>query len=239
MGLLGKARQQAREHLSTAAVRTTEVARAASETATADRARQQLAAFQALLSDRLPTGPDGIAPEQFVVLLVGKARSADDEDLSDRDVVRAAKSRWRRGRAAALGATVFAGAANHLVDLYCETAMVCDLVRLHELPIDDVEIAARMLVLWDVADDVGQAEAAMNRSDSSITQLLRARAGAQAQGRVPEQWTAKALIQALWRTRGLATEVSAGSGAVTGIVMPGKTVKRFHIRARVVLGIEG
>ena len=48
------------------------------------------------------------------------------------------------------------GTANQLVDLYCETATVVDLDRLHGLGMSDERIAAQMLVLWNITPDIAR-----------------------------------------------------------------------------------
>ena len=99
--------------------------------------------------------------ERMLVTLVRTVRDDDDEPLTDKDVEKAAKRRSKRARRTALLAGPMAGTANQLVDLYCETATVVDLDRLHRLAMSDERIAAQMLVLWDITPDITTAEASI------------------------------------------------------------------------------
>ncbi len=184
------------------------------------------------------------AIERGLVTLVRSVRDDDDDDglLTDRDVEKAAKRRSKRARRTALLAGPAAGTANQLVDLYCETATVCDLDRLHGLGMSDEQIAAHMLVLWDVTEDIAVAEAAILQTGTPVTTLLGQRFGAQAAARMPEDTTSKvAMFKALWRARGLAGEVREsvmGERNVTGVFFAGKRVKAFIARAETALGVR-
>jgi len=178
--------------------------------------------------------------EKALVTMVRGVRDEDDEPLTDRDVEKAAKRRFKRARRAALLAGPAVGTANQLVDLYCETATVCDLDRLHGLGLSDERIAAQMLVLWNVTPDVAQAEAAIRGTGPSVWAMLTQRFGEQAAAQMPEKRTKTAVIKAMWNARGLANDARErvmGERNITGVMFAGKRVKEFIARAEAALGV--
>ena len=112
------------------------------------------------------------AAERFLVALVQAVREdGDGEGGGARDVYVAARKRRRRLALLSFGAGPFAGVANQIADLYCETAVVSDLACLHGVELSDEEIAAHLLVLWDVIDDYGAAVGVV-RGDPPLASLL-------------------------------------------------------------------
>jgi hypothetical protein len=178
--------------------------------------------------------------ERALVAMVRGARDDDDEPLTDRDVEKAAKRRFKRARRAALLAGPAVGTANQLVDLYCETATVCDLDRLHGLGLSDERLAAQMLVLWNVTPDIAAADAAILATGPSVWAMLTRRMGERAAAQIPERRTKTAVIKALWNARGLANDARErvmGERNITGVMFAGKRVKEFIARAEGALGV--
>jgi hypothetical protein len=179
--------------------------------------------------------------ERTLVTLVRTVRDDDDEPLTDKDLLKAAKRRSKRARRTALLAGPMAGTANKIVDLYCETATVVDLDRLHGLGMNDERIAAQMLVLWDIAPDIAVAEASILGTGPSVKALLTRRFGQEAAARMPETKTKTAMLKAIWKARGLADDLREGvmgERNLTGIVFAGKRVKEFIARAEAALGVR-
>jgi hypothetical protein len=194
-----------------------------------DAASERLDGFRAFrrLIERTPD-----EDPRFEAFLEGLVRAVRDdelpEDRTEKDVEKTANKRRRR-----LGATAFAtgplvGATTQLVDLYCDTATMCDVAshRGHELT--DAQVAAHMLVLWSVADDFDQAIAAFARdSDGGVTALLSRRLSAYAGTYQPERWTTVGLIKATWNARGLLGDARQRltTGPVRGVIRPGKQTR--------------
>lgn len=179
--------------------------------------------------------------EKALVTMVRSIRDDDDEPVTDRDLEQAAKRRFKRARRAALLAGPAVGTANQLVDLYCETATVCDLDRLHRLGLSDERIAAQMLVLWNVTPDIAVAEASILGTGPSAWTMLTQRFGEEAAARMPEKRTKTAVIKAMWNARGLANDARErvmGERNITGVMFAGKRVKAFIARAEAALGVR-
>lgn len=173
--------------------------------------------------------------EAFLIGLVGAVR--DDqlpEDRTDKDVEKTARRRRRR-----LGAFTFVtgplvGATNQLVDLYCDTATVCDLAAVRGYVLGDAEIAAHMLVLWSVAADVDEATAALARRDGGgVSALVAQRLSGHAQTYLPGRWTTVGLIKATWKARGLLGDVRERmtTGPVKTVLAPGRSTRALIDRA--------
>ena len=179
--------------------------------------------------------------ERALLRLVATARSDDDEELTDRDVEKAAKRRFKRARRTALLAGPAVGTANQVVDLYCETATVVDLDRLHRLGLSDERIAAHMLVLWNIAPDLAVAEDAMHGTGLSVATLLSKRLGEDVASRMPDERTRTAVVKAIWNARGVAGDVRErvmGKRNITGTMFAGKRVKELIARAEAGLGVR-
>jgi hypothetical protein len=196
------------------------------------------AGLKALISDE---DEREFVVERALVAMVRGVRDDDDEPLTDRDVEKAAKRRFKRARRAALLAGPAIGTANQLVDLYCETATVCDLDRLHHLGMSDERVAAQMLVLWNVTPDIADAEAAIVGTGPSVWAMLTRRFGEHAAAQMPEKRTKTAIVKAMWNARGLANDARErvmGERNITGVVFAGKRVKEFIARAEAALGVR-
>ena len=244
-----------KDRIARGAARAGELARDAADSAAVDRVRRSAvvekvvdstpvqsvgetyAGLKALFTDE---DERELVIERTVVTLVRTVRDDDDEPLTDKDVLRAAKKRSRRARRTALLAGPMVGTANQIVDLYCETATVVDLDRLHGLGMSDERIAAQMLVLWDITPDIAIAEAAILGTGPSVKALLTRRFSQEATARMPETKTKTAMLKAIWKARSLAGGVREGvmgERNITGIVFAGKRVKEFIARAEAALGV--
>lgn len=190
-----------------------------------------------LLSD----DEQSLSIEQFLVALVRAVRhDTQAEERSVRDVFETARRRRRRLGLASFGAGPLVGVATKLTDLYCETATVCDLADVHELDLDEPQIAAHMLVLWTIVDDVGQARAIVDgTSEQTVATILTARVVDRAGEHVPERMTKLIAIKALWDARGVVGDARAvaGKGSVGGVVFTGHRTKQFIKQAEHQLGL--
>ncbi|MEA2270040.1 MAG: hypothetical protein QOC64_2650 [Solirubrobacteraceae bacterium] len=83
-----------------------------------------------------------LSVERLLVMLVDAVRGDDEQrDLSDRDVLKAAKKRQRRaGAAGALGGPV----GLQIASLYCEAELLCDVAERHRLELSVEELAAHL-----------------------------------------------------------------------------------------------
>ncbi len=235
-----------KDRIAATAERASDLARDAADSAPVQKVREsapvqsvtdQYAGLKALLADE---DQREFVIERALLRLVATVRSDDDEELTDRDVEKAAKRRFKRARRTALLAGPAVGTANQVVDLYCETATVVDLDRLHRLGMSDELIAAQMLVLWNIAPDVGVAEAAIRGTGPSVSALLSARLGVEVASRMPDEHTRTAVVKAIWNARGVAGDVTervVGKRNITGTMFAGKRVKQFIARAEAALGV--
>lgn len=176
-----------------------------------------------------------VTPEQFLLALVRAVRDEEYEEVSARQVRRSARRRHRRLGVAALAAGPFAGVAAEVVDLYGETATLSDVVDQHGLELDDHQIAAHLLVLWDVCDDLPAATATIAGTGRPIAATLRERLVAASASQLPVERSTVAVVKALWQTGELRERM--GRKAVGRVVRPGRDVKRFIARAEQQLGV--
>lgn len=180
--------------------------------------------------------------ENVLAALVAAVRADEhEEDRSARDVFKAARSRRRRLGLLSFGAGPLVGVATHVVDLYCETATVCDLADLHAIGLTEHQIAAHMLVLWGILDGVDEAEAVMaGTSTQSLASIVGGRVHGGAAGHIPDKLTKRAAIQALWDARHLVGDAreAAGAGSVSGVVFTGHRTKQLIKKAELQLGLR-
>jgi len=188
-----------------------------------------------LLNDDQP-----LSIERFLLLLVGSV-GGDEEvgERRDRDVYRGARKRRRRLAVLAFAAGPLVGVANQLADLYCETAIVCDVAAHRGLALEDEEVAAHMLVLWGILDNLEAASGAIGGEPPVATVLagkLRDRAGEQ----MPEKLTKRSVTKALWDARAQLGDARKGatSGAVRNVMFTGHRTKQVIARAEAQLGVE-
>lgn len=180
------------------------------------------------------------SPELFLIGLVRAVRTDDREAprRSRREVLIRARRRRRRLGVLSLGAGPFAAVASQLVDLYAETAIVCDLASAHALPLRDEELAAHMLTLWAIAPNAEQARAALTgTAEMSVASMLRASLGPKLHR--PDPATARGAARAVWEARAALAGAREGSrsGALRGVLFAGRRTKRAIKRAELQLGI--
>ncbi len=180
--------------------------------------------------------------ERFLVALVGAVRTDAPTDRSARSVFEAARQRRRRLGFASLAAGPLAGAAQQLVDLYCETATVCDLADLYAPGLGHREVAAHMLVLWEISDDLSHAQALLDGTgETGVATVLSSRIAERSRTRLPDRLAATSAIRALWDARALAGEARAivGKRDIRGTVFAGHRVKGFIEQAERQLSTAG
>jgi hypothetical protein len=194
------------------------------------RAQRAGAAYRGLRSVFEDDGMS-ITFEKLLTGLVAAVRADEhEEDRSARDVFKTARSRRRRLGLLSFGAGPLAGVATQVVDLYCETATVCDVAELHAIESTDRQIAAHMLVLWEMLDDLDEAQAVMAGTGShSLRSIVERRVTEGVGIQLPAELTKRAAVKALWDARDLAGEVRrvAGTGSVGGVVFTGHRTKRL------------
>jgi hypothetical protein len=179
--------------------------------------------------------------ESVLAALVAAVRADEhDEGRSDRDVFRAARSRRRRLGLLSFGAGPLVGEATQIVDLYCETAIVCDLADLHSIDLTERQIAAHMLVLWNLTESLGQAEAIMaGAGTQSLGSIVTGRIRGGVTAHLPDKPTKRAAIQALWGMRHVVDDARAvAAGSVGGVVFTGHRTKQIIEKIELQLGIR-
>ena len=180
--------------------------------------------------------------EQVLAALVAGVRADEhEEDRSARDVFKVARRRRRRLGLLSFGAGPMVGVATHIVDLYCETAIVCDLADLHSISLTERDVAAHMLVLWEIVDRVDEAEAVMvGTGAESLASIIGGRVQAGVVVRIPDRLTKRAAVQALADARHLVSDAreAAGDGSVRGVVFTGHRTKKLIKRAELQLGVR-
>jgi hypothetical protein len=169
--------------------------------------------------------------ENLLVLLVDAVRGDDDELLTERDVVKAAKRRQRRlGTMAVLGGPT----GLRLVSLYCEVAILCDLEQMHGLGLSDEQMAGHLLVLWNIMPSHEMAMAAIEGRGPSVADSVgdalhgTVVKGAADDGRI----TKREAVLMVWRLRGVTDDLSMpGSSRARDVLLPGSRVKELKAAA--------
>jgi hypothetical protein len=163
-----------------------------------------------------------ITAEALVVLLFDAVRKDGEVGtLSDKDVLRAAKRRYRRLGTLSLPAGPIGG---YLVNLYCEAATLCDIVELRGTPVTDEAVAAHALVLWRAMPDSASAMAAIDGSGPTVIDRARDRVAQLA----PRQLTKRTVITTLWNLRGVVGDArELSTQGLRQTLLPGARVKRF------------
>lgn len=188
-----------------------------------DKVREEVAEFVA--------GPDGAASvEGFILGLVRHAR--DGEELSEKDVRKAAKKRRRRLGLASFAAGPMAGVAGEATDLYSETATVVDLVELHRLPLTDAQIGGHMLALWGVTDDPAAGAGALDGSGRPIAELYAVKVGTEYQA----AQSVPAKIKVIWSHRDVLAD-ARGANPFGRVIKAGRDAKDLIERAERQLGV--
>ena len=114
-----------------------------------------------------------VTPERLVTLFVQAVRKEDQENLREKDVIKAAV---RRQRLIGLASVPAGPIGVYVSSLYCEAAILCHVEQLHRLGLSDEQLAAHLLALWNVMPDATVAEAAINGSGPSVVAFHTGRA---------------------------------------------------------------
>ncbi|MGO9319324.1 MAG: hypothetical protein ACLQBY_00755 [Solirubrobacteraceae bacterium] len=183
-----------------------------------------------------------ITIENLLAGLVAAVKADEyEDDRSARDLFRTARSRRRRLGLLSFGAGPLVGVATHIVDLYCDTAIVCDLADLYSMDLTEREIGGRMLTLWRIVESVEEAEAVMAGTGTlSLMSIIRGRLHADVAEHIPDKLTKRAAIQLLASARDVAEDVreAAGAGSISGVVFSGHSTKQVIKRAELELGVR-
>ena len=171
-----------------------------------------------------------ITIEAMVVLLVDAVRKdGETRELTDRDVRKAAKRRYRRLGTAALPTGPLGW---HVVELYCEAATLCDIVELRREPLSDEQVAVHLLVLWGTMPDVAAAAAAFDGTGPAVLAHLLGRARDRVKLPPSGEMTKRSVVIALWSLRGSLDEArEIAAPGVRGNLFPGARVKAFIAEA--------
>jgi hypothetical protein len=175
----------------------------------------------------------------FLLSLVRAVRSDEfEEDRSRRQVYVAARKRRRRLGILALTLGPLAGVANQIADLYCETAVICDLADFHGQDLADAQVVAHMLVLWQIADDFDSARRSI-AGNPPIASLLGQRLTEGLDERLPEELTKRSIVKALWDVRADldAARKGATGEAVRTVAFSGHRTKKVISRVEMQLGV--
>lgn len=182
---------------------------------------------------------EGPGVESFLLSLVRAVRSDElVDDRSRRQVYVAARKRRRRLGILALGLGPLAAVANQVADLYCETAVVCDLADFHGKDLADAQVVAHLLVLWRIADDFDSARRSI-AGNPPVANLLGRRLLEHLDQRLPDQPSRRSIVTALWDVR---ADLGAARKGVTGeafraAAFTGHRTKNVIGRVEVQLGV--
>lgn len=233
-----------RDRLEDQAVRIGDRARvAASEQL--QRAGKSFHGFREMLADE----EQEQSVESYLLALVRAVRDDErDEQQTSRDVYVRARKRRRRLGLISFGSGPMVGVASRVADLYCETATVCDVADFHTLDLHHEQIAAHMLVLWSITEDLHRAEEAM-RGKPPVVEILGAKFTERAAGYVDldleENPTRLSIATTLWKAPRLdAGDVARDAkDAISGqpiraVAFTGHRTKKVIRRAEAQLGIR-
>lgn len=230
MGLRGRLEEQAG--------RIGEQARTVAASERVRRAGESFRGFRAMIAE----GGGPLSVEAYLVALVRAVRADEAEERrSSREIYVTARKRRRRLGLICFGAGPMAGVASQVADLYCEAATVSDIVDLHGLGLSDGAVAARMLVLWSLVDDLDLAEAAI-RSEPPVASLLTETL---AEGLVSwpgGEMTKLSIAKLLWEVhqldlRGAVAGKGSGAQPVRSVAFTGHRTKKLIKRAEAQLGV--
>jgi hypothetical protein len=176
-----------------------------------------------------------VAVETMLVILVDACHADDAPELTDRDVKKAGK---RRQRVAGLAGAVGGPVGIQLASLYCEVEILCDVVHRHRLELTEEEIAAHLLVLWNVVPDLEIAKHAIDGTGDSLAARMTGAVRGKVAEHSPKGRTKKEVVRMLWQMRNVTDEVQLpGSANVRDVVLPGRRVKAVTQAAERQLGV--
>jgi hypothetical protein len=183
---------------------------------------------------------EAISMEDVLAGLVRAVRADEhEEDRSARDVYESARSRRRRLGLLSFGAGPLVGVATHIVELYCEMAIVCDLAELHSISLSDDELAAHMLVLWDVVDTFDRAvEVMAETAPCSLAEIIGLQVRKGALEHLPHRLSRKAAVQALADARRLLGDTPSRTASLGGVVFSGHRTKQLIKKAELQLCVR-
>jgi hypothetical protein len=203
-----------------------------------ERTVDRLSGMRALLNH----DEDGsLSIERFLLLLIHTSRSKAPAARSQKDLIKLARHRRRYLGTRCFAAGPLVGVATKLADLYSETATVCELVDFHRLDLSDQEVAAHMLVLWDVTDDADEARAVVDPARAgTIAGVVAGRARDKVASDASDSVTMLTAAKALWDFRGSVGDVRRHTKAqcVRGWLFAGRRTKQLIKRAKRQLGIS-
>lgn len=178
-----------------------------------------------------------ITIEALLVTLVDAVHEDDPRELSRRDVKKAGKRRQRvAGGLGMLGGPV----GTYVASLYSEAEILCDVADRHGLALSDEDLAAHLLVLWNVVPDVEVARAAIDGSGPSIATHMATGVRDRLTDSPVDQMTKKDAVMALWRLRSMVTSSSLTARvSPKDIILPGGRVRAVIKDAERQLGVAG
>lgn len=179
-----------------------------------------------------------MSPESLLIGLVKAVRDgSSEEQRTVADVAETARSRRRRLGMMSFGAGPLRGVATRLVDLYCDTAVLCEVADAHGLELSDEQVAAHMLTLWSIVDRFETGLAAIEgRGESAVSSILTTRLSAKAGDAGPKRTSARAVVTVLWDARG-AVGRAGGGGATGGMLLARRRTNRLIKRVERELGV--
>jgi len=183
---------------------------------------------------------EAVSIESYLISLVRAVRNDDAVDeRSARDVYVAARRRRRQLGMVSVALGPLAGFANQVADLYCEAAVICDVAALYGRRLADDQIAAHVLVLWGIADDLGAAERSL-AGTPSVADLLGAKMKTSLDSHLPEEMTKLSIAKALWSTRAGVGDVRRGATgeALLTVAFTGFRTKKVIRKIEGQLGID-
>jgi hypothetical protein len=212
-------------------------ARKAAASAPMQRAGESVRGIRGMFTD----DDDGsLNIEAFMLTLVRAVR--DDEQVEERnarDVYVTARKRRRRLALMSFGAGPLVGVANQFADLYCETAVVCDVAALHDLNLSDEQIGAHMLLLWELTNSLDAAQKSI-AGEPPVATILASKLGERAGEQLPDELTKRSVTKALWDVRGTLGDARKGAttGAVKTVMFTGHRTKKVIKKTEAQLGVK-
>jgi len=203
-----------------------------------ERTVNRLSGMRALLNH----DEDGsLSIERFLLLLIHTSRSKAPAARSQKDLIKLARQRRRYLGTRCVAAGPFVGVTTKLADLYSEAATVCELVDFYRLDLSDQQVAAHMLVLWNVTDDADEALAAVDPAIAgTIARVVAGRARYKIASDTSASVTMLTAAKVLWDFRGSAVDVRRHTRAqsVRGWLFAGHRTKQLIKKAEQQLGIN-
>jgi hypothetical protein len=203
--------------------------------------------------DAATNGPVGPVVERLVVALVRILR-AEDDDLGQtaKQTRKGARRRAVRGGFVTGAFGVVGAAPREAVELVEQARAAVDVADEVAPGRSDTVLAADLLVVWGLVDDVTAARAFTDESspESLLGGLLREQHG-RLRELVPDEWTVRSTLRFMWEARalrdvvGVVDDLRGGFiqavpviGAVPGAWNAGRGMRRFQKDLREHLGVH-